>query len=164
MREYAYQRNQEFTRELGKRLVRTAIESMVSVLAANSLLNRQADPSDITRLSESVPADIAGRMAQDPSLEDVTALAQSTAQKIAGLGWTPPSADLLQYRPNRLVAVTVAVHTALGGTSPTFYTRLQSDVLARYRALWREHTEKVNNELPRRAAETYTRLLLEDLL
>jgi Cu(I)/Ag(I) efflux system membrane protein CusA/SilA len=164
MREYAYQRNQEFLRELGKKLARTAIESMVSVLEANSFLDRPVDSSGITLLSESVLADIAARMAQDPSLEDVTALAQSTAQKITGLGWARPDADLLRYRPNRVVAAVVAVHTALGGASPTFYSSLQADVLARHRTLWREHIDKVNDELPRRATETYIRLVLEDIL
>src|SRR5262249_30905102 len=53
---------------------------------------------------------------------------------------------------------------ALGGSPPTLFTRLNDALVSRYQQLWREHVGSLNGELIDRAAGTYTRLTLEDLL
>jgi Cu(I)/Ag(I) efflux system membrane protein CusA/SilA len=164
MREYAYQRNQEFGRELGKRLVHTAVERMVALLQSNGSLTRPVAAGDIARLTESIPPTLAERLAMTPALEDVTWLAQLTAQKLTELEWVQPGGDLLRYQPHPLLGATIRIHTALGGSAPTFFTRLQDAVQARYETLWRGHRDRLDEQLLGRAAEVSTRLTLEELL
>jgi Cu(I)/Ag(I) efflux system membrane protein CusA/SilA len=164
MREYAYQRNQEFERELGPILFRFAVEEQAALMMGNGVLARPLAAGDLARLAQPMPPETARHLAQEPALEDVTVLARDVARKLAELGLVRPGADPLQDRPNPLVRAAVAVHTALGGTGPTFFTRLHEAILARHRALWREHVTRVNGDLFDRATATYTRLALEALL
>jgi Cu(I)/Ag(I) efflux system membrane protein CusA/SilA len=164
MREYAYQRNQEFERDLGRRLLQTAVERMTAMLAENRTLQRELTASDRTLLSQSLPAELGARLALSPALEDVTRLAQQVALKLAQLGWVEPEGDLLRYRPNLLLQAAIGVHTALGGSPPTFFTRFREAIVARYNRLWREHVAHLDEELLERAAGLATRLALEELL
>jgi Cu(I)/Ag(I) efflux system membrane protein CusA/SilA len=164
MREYAYQRNQEFTRDLGRRLARIALETMVGMIGQNSTLTRELGPSDITLLAEGLPADLASRLALESSLEDITTVAHDVARKLTQLKWTRPDADLFEYRPNVVFRAAIAVHTTLGGTAPNFFTHLQTKVLARRDAFWREHIAGISRDLASRAGQVYTRLVIEDFL
>jgi Cu(I)/Ag(I) efflux system membrane protein CusA/SilA len=164
MREYAYQRNQEFGRDLGRKLLQTLVERMIAMLAENRELQSELTASDITLLTKSLPPSLGNYLAQSPALEDVTQVAQQIALQLTQLKWVEPGADLLRYRPNILFQAVLGLHTALGGTSPTFFTRLQGEVVSSYNHLWREHMAQLNDELLERAAGLYTRLVLEELL
>jgi Cu(I)/Ag(I) efflux system membrane protein CusA/SilA len=164
MREYAYQRNQEFERDLGPGLVRFTVERLLALLDGNGVLTRAPAPGDVALLADAVAPETARRLAQEPTPEDVTALAQETVQRLAKLDLLRPGADPLRDRPNPLVGGALAVHAALGGTAPTLFTRLHAAVATRHRELWRDHVGKLNGELFDRATATYTRVVLEALL
>jgi Cu(I)/Ag(I) efflux system membrane protein CusA/SilA len=164
MREYAYQRNQEFERTLAPLLVRFAVEQDAALLAGSGTLTRPLTPGDVAVLAEPVSAATGRHLAEQPDLADVTPLARDVGRKLAELQLLRPGADPLQDRPNLLVRGARAVPTTLGGTSPTFCTRLLDAVVARQRALWREHIARLNGDLFDRATATYTRLALEALL
>jgi Cu(I)/Ag(I) efflux system membrane protein CusA/SilA len=164
LREYAFQRNQEFERALAPSLVRHALERLGAALLANGVLTRELVPGDLALLVEQVPAQAARRLAQQPALEDITVLAEAAVHKLGEMNLLRPGADALQDRPNLLVRGALALHTALGGTAPTLITRLHSGIVDRHRALWREHVGRLNGELFDRATAVYTRLALEALL
>jgi Cu(I)/Ag(I) efflux system membrane protein CusA/SilA len=164
MREYAYQRNQEFQRGLGKSLVRSAVEEMIALVQANGSLNRPLAPSDLSLISEAIPSDVGRCLAAGLEPVDIDRVAKTVDQKLLELGVATPEQDLFRYQPNGFMRALFAVHSALGGTAPTFLTRLQDAVAERSRALWSNHVHKVNDELLERGAETYTRLALEEWL
>jgi Cu(I)/Ag(I) efflux system membrane protein CusA/SilA len=164
MREYAYQRNKEFERGLGGQLVRHTVEQTAALLRANGSLTRPLTASDLALLSRNPAHDHAEHLAMAPALEDVTALARATAHHLAEMGLLNSAGDPLHYRPNLLAQGAILVHTTLGGSMPTFFTRLHDAVLSRYRALWLDHTARLNGELHERATLAWTRLVLLALL
>src|SRR5262249_14415049 len=66
MREYAYQRNQEFERDLGPRLVRFLVERTGAMLFDNGGLRRPLTAGEAALLSDPVPADLAKSLATAP--------------------------------------------------------------------------------------------------
>jgi Cu(I)/Ag(I) efflux system membrane protein CusA/SilA len=188
LREFAYQRNQEFQRELGPALVRFTVERAAGMMADNGALTRRLTPGDLLLLS-STPAPHhvghgspgvergspgvgrgspdpahAEHLAMTPTLEDVTLLAQETAEKVRQLELLRPEADPLLSRDHLLLQPAISLHTMLGGQAPTFFTRLYDAVAAEHRRLWREHLDKLNPDLRERGADVCTHLLLLDLL
>src|SRR5262249_25830081 len=95
---------------------------------------------------------------------DVTVLAQHMAHRLAEMGLIADDGDVFQYRPNRLVEGVLWVHTTLGGSPPTFSTRLHEEGLAEHRRRWGEHVAQLNGELLDRAPTAYTHLVLIELL
>ncbi len=164
IREYAYQRNREFERELGGRLVRLTIERAVAMLQENGLLTQLLDPKDALFLNVADHAEHVRHLAMSPTLDDVTLLAHHTAQKLRKRGLLRDNVDLWQVRVNPFTRAAVFLHTTLGGQPPTFFTRLLDAVTASYRSRWREHVDRLNGELLERAPAVYTRLVLEEIL
>jgi Cu(I)/Ag(I) efflux system membrane protein CusA/SilA len=183
MREFAYQRNQEFQRSLGSELVAAGVERTVELLRQNSALQRDLTSVELAALADTIPQRLAARLAVSPALEDVRKLSghvgeslrhsQSRREEIptaearllgeAGL-LSEQQEDIYSYQPNLLVRGTWALHAALGGRVPTFFTEVQDAISAERRALWRRHVTKLDAELFDRAAATCTRLVLEELL
>ncbi len=164
MREFAYQRNQEFTDELGPVLVRFTVAQAAALIAGNDSLARPLTPGDLALVAASADPALARHLAEEPAPEDVTALARQTARRLDELGLLRPGADPLRHRPNPLVGGALALHAALGGTRPTFFSRLHDAVRAEHRARWRRHVDRLNGELADRAPAVWTRLALEALL
>jgi Cu(I)/Ag(I) efflux system membrane protein CusA/SilA len=164
LREYCYQRNQELERDIGPRLVRFTVEQMGGLLEDNGSLSRPLTAADVARLCDPLPAELARSLADSPALEDVTRLARDAARKLASLHLIQPGGDPLRYQPRRLKAVLITLDGLLGGSAPTLFTTLHDAVVDRHRALWREHVHRLDGDMVDRAAGTYTRLVLEELL
>ncbi len=128
MRELAYRRNQEFDRELGQRLMRFAVEAVVATANASGSLRRRLKTEDVERLLSVDPHDCAGTLAHGPTIENVTALAQLTVRRLVEEGVAGPGAELLSERQTSLMGVGEALHSALGGSSHTVFTRLYAAV------------------------------------
>jgi Cu(I)/Ag(I) efflux system membrane protein CusA/SilA len=164
MREYAYQRNKEFERELGGQLVAFAVGRTVAMIDGRGLLHRTPTASDLALLSGHLAHDHAAHLGMPPELEEVTALAQEMARQLVRHGFLGEGGDPLQYRPDILHRAAYAVHSALGGHAPTFFTALRDAVLSEYQSRWGEHVGKLNGELLERGAAIFTRLAIEELL
>jgi Cu(I)/Ag(I) efflux system membrane protein CusA/SilA len=164
MREYTYQRNRDFEQELGHKLVRFTVERTAVMLADNGSVPRRLTAGDLALLGEPRLPRVAEYLAAAPALEDVTQLARDTAQKMARLNYVAAEADAFRYEPDPFTRAALGLHGLLGGSTPTFFTRLHDAVVARHLGLWREHIHKLNGDLIDRAATTYTRVVLEELL
>src|SRR5262249_35151382 len=112
MREFAYQRNQEFQRELGPALARFTVERAAGVMDDHGARVRRLPPGDLLLLggphhvgrgSPDPALAHAEHLAMTPTLEDVALLAQETAEKVRQLELLRPGADPLQYRPDFVV-------------------------------------------------------------
>ena len=165
IREYAHQRNREFQDDLKHRLLLTVVETTVNLVQQAGLLT--ADPASfplVETVAEALPTLHAGHLSMDPSLADVTLLVHATVKILEERGWTAPEADLMRYRPGWWQRPVVALHVALGGRSPTFFTQVHDAVWAAYRRDWQAHVDQLDTELRERGAAVFTRLMLEDLL
>lgn len=153
LREAAYQRNQEFERDLGRRLVRFTAETLLGwaskdAATAPSLVN------------DVLPAH-AAHLGMDPTPEAVAAIARGVVRKLVERGELPPGGT---PRPGGLAALVVPVRVLLGGDEPTPTEKLFAVVRARQREEWGRHAARLNAELLDRAPGLYTRLVLEALL
>lgn len=136
MREAAYQRNEEFGRDLGHRL---------AVFAAAELV-RLLDRPD-TPVAPAVLAGHAAHFGMDPTPEAVSALVRDVLRAIGPDAGTP-KAGWWDW---------------LVGPTP-LDDRLYEIVRNKHRAEWREYTTRLNADLLDRGAGVYTRLVLEQLL
>jgi Cu(I)/Ag(I) efflux system membrane protein CusA/SilA len=164
MREYAYQRNQEFERELGHALIRAGREELAGLLYDNGSLPHRLSSIELQRLSEPGIHGFALRLAHDLTPEDVALLARDTVRQLEAMGFLRPGGDPLRYRPDLLRRAVLGIDTLLGGAPPTLFSHLHETLARDQRRLWREHIHKLDGELPERAAPLFTRLVLEELL
>ncbi|HZV03968.1 MAG TPA: efflux RND transporter permease subunit [Gemmataceae bacterium] len=164
MREYAYQRNQEFERGLGHVLIRAGREELAAFLYDNGSLPRRLMPIELERLNEPGPSGFALQLAHDLTPEDVALLARDTVGQLERLNFLSPDGDPLRYRPGLFRRAGIALGSLLGSTPPTLVSVLHEYLTSAQRGFWRQHIQKVNNELQERAAPLYTRLILEELL
>ncbi|MFO0848559.1 MAG: efflux RND transporter permease subunit [Gemmataceae bacterium] len=157
MREAAYQRNKEFERDLGPRLVRYLVEQLLEKLDANGALSRQVAEKGLAPLADALLAGHAAHLAMDPTPEAVAPVVREVLRKLADLGAVNPAADLGRVG---------GFHPAywLRGETPTLVAVLTDAVRAMHRKRWAAHTTRLNAELLARGAGLYTRLSLEALL
>jgi Cu(I)/Ag(I) efflux system membrane protein CusA/SilA len=152
MREAAYQRNRAFERELSQRLTRFVV---------GRLLAERADLGLGAGDYEALHAH-AQHLAMTPTLEDVTALADDTARRLARRGSIRSAEELLGDRTSLLGRTWQQAHTLLTGETVTVYTRLLDAARAEHQRLWDLHAQRVNDELLERAAPLFTRLVIEE--
>ncbi|HEV7226529.1 MAG TPA: efflux RND transporter permease subunit, partial [Pirellulales bacterium] len=164
MREYAFQRNDEFQRSLGPQLVKTLVERMGAVLGREGKLSRELGAGDVARIAEATLKHMGRHLTMSASLEDVTSLARHAAGEFRSLELAGADADLFAESPNLWEAALAVVRGALGKAPPTFFTRLRDEVDRRRRESWAEHLGQLNAELAPRGCETFTRIAIEESL
>src|SRR5262249_35575091 len=148
MREYCYQRNQEFQRDLGPRLVHFTAEQLVAHGNSRGVFTRPLHDNDIPLLSSPVQPDLAKNLALSPTVEDIRLLAQQTAQKLERLEMIKPGADLLADEPSFFRRASSSLTSSLWGTGRAdFFSRLHEAVNEQYLDQWRQHINQVNREL-----------------
>jgi Cu(I)/Ag(I) efflux system membrane protein CusA/SilA len=153
LREAAYQRNQEFERDLGRRLVRFTAETLLGWAGK--------DAATAPGLVDDVLPAHAAHLGMDPSPEAVAAVARGAVRKLVERGDLPPGAT---PRPGGLAGLAGPVRVLLGGEEPAPTEELFAVVRARHRDEWGRHAARLNAELLDRAPGLYTRLVLEALL
>jgi Cu(I)/Ag(I) efflux system membrane protein CusA/SilA len=164
MREYAFQRNQEFTRALGVRLVNSSVVHMLRILKEQGSLARDYSQGDIALIVSGFDPKLAQRLASSVEVEDVVELSRHARIKLQASGLIPAEGDVFGYRPGYGSRALETLRTALGGTKETFFTRLQALLQEESRRLWLSHVKELDQDMVPRAATTWTRLLLEDFL
>jgi Cu(I)/Ag(I) efflux system membrane protein CusA/SilA len=164
MREYAYQRNLEFERELGHRLIRTGHKILADMVRDNGTLARPLSETELLRLAEPAAPAFALHLARDLTWHDVRQLAGDTVRQMEQLGFLSVHSDPLRYRPGLLARAGIQLDALFGGTPPTPVTYLHGTLDAARQAHWHQHIHQLNGELTERAAPVFTRLIVEELL
>jgi Cu(I)/Ag(I) efflux system membrane protein CusA/SilA len=159
MREYAYQRNQEFERELSRALLQTARECVADLLWENGTLRQRLKPAEVAALADPGSPEFIFALAHDRTPEDAETISRDTAMQLSRKGLLKPGGDPLRYDPGLF-----SWGLLLGDGRPTFAGRVAEVLSAEQQAQWRGHIRRVNGELRERAAQAYTRLILEELL
>jgi Cu(I)/Ag(I) efflux system membrane protein CusA/SilA len=164
MREFAYQKNQDFERRLGKPLVRSTVERLMAALRSDGLLTAELAPGDITLLCERVPFTIGERLASAPTLGDTSTLAIEVTAEMRRRVMLPATGDLLPRPPMSLSRLATAAQMLLGGSPPSPVAWLNDAVVAEHQSRWTEHVRQLDAELSDRAADTFTHLIVEELI
>jgi Cu(I)/Ag(I) efflux system membrane protein CusA/SilA len=159
LREYAYQRNREFARALAPALLTRAVEESAAILQERSADLPEASDAEVAALVARLPQDVGRRLAEAQTEAAAAAIFDAVAREteriqgeydLGGASWREKAGNLLR---------------GLAGQSPVSASgRVFEAVQHESRRAWKEYIAQLNDELIRRAAETFARLALEDLL
>jgi Cu(I)/Ag(I) efflux system membrane protein CusA/SilA len=166
MRELALLRNTEFEHELQPKLTRYLVEELVRHLSDSGDLHWSAgndEEREINALTEALSPKYGRWLVENPSLEDVTQLAQETAQRLAELGAVSDVASALELKQSQLSNIASSTIELVGGARKTLADKLLGAVSDQRARLWRERVKEVNWELSDRGTETFTSYALEEL-
>ncbi len=170
MREYAYQRNQEFESRLGLRLLQSGRGQLLEHLRKNDSLKKnisdleKAALADRQRRGDLERGGFPLRLARDLTPEDVVLLARESVRLMDELQMLKPGSDPFAYRPGPLANAFLAIDRLLGGKPPDLFDRLHEKLSAERHALWLEHIHRLNGELATRAAEILNYSIVEEAL
>ncbi len=170
MREYAYQRNQEFESRLGPRLLQTGREQLLEYLRKNDSLKKnisdleKANLADRQRQGELERGGFPLRLARDLTPEDVVLLARESVRLMDEMQMLKPGSDPFAYRPGPLSRAVLSIDRLFGGKPPDLFDRMHENLTAKRHALWLEHIHKLNGELAARTPEILNYLIVEEAL
>ncbi|HTK78389.1 MAG TPA: efflux RND transporter permease subunit, partial [Gemmataceae bacterium] len=167
MRDLSGQRYQAFERELGPLVVGDAVAEIVRRIGRGRQLRwpagRDAE-SESKRLATDLDSEFGPALAKHPAAEDVTRLATELARRLKAEGVLADAAAAgtpHESWPQRIWHQTAEIF----GADPTTFT---SDVLQavneRRTARWRAAVKDINWQLFDRGVETYTWLVVEELV
>ncbi|MBM4047844.1 MAG: efflux RND transporter permease subunit, partial [Planctomycetes bacterium] len=182
MRELARRRQVEFMPELGEKLVRGALEDLVAFLQEKGELKaasggpnlfgtgpQQVGDSGspatgtVAPLSEKLSSIYGQRLADLPTLEDLTKLINEAVAGLAQAGLVEQKADLLLVEDRGLQKYIEPVRAVLGEEKQTLFERLFAKLEERRHALWKERVKILDWELFDRAPASLLWPLLEGL-
>ena len=168
MRALALQRYREFERDLGPMLTRfVAVETLRRIREAGNLKwpDGVSEDAEIDRLVRELAPRYGSWLAKNPTLEDVTKITQSVAQRLADLGALKGDpAGALVLKESRLQSAVAQAAEVLGANRKSFAGELLGAVTEHRLALWMERiNQKMNWELFDRGVEAFTWAALEEL-
>lgn len=164
LREFAYQRNQEFSRDLRGEMVRYLVERTAALVSGQGKLLRPVGPGEVALIAGGAAHHAAEHLAMSLPEEDLAAIAKHAAKELESQGLVESAEDALRYDPPLAARPLVAVGEWLGKTPPTLVSQLRESGEAHRRNLWADHTDRLNRDLLDRAAKSYTRIICEELL
>ncbi|MSR59219.1 MAG: efflux RND transporter permease subunit [Planctomycetaceae bacterium] len=164
LREFAYQRNQEFTRALRGVLLQFLVEQTSTWLREGGALTRAASPAEIAGVAGSVATHASAHLAMSPSPDDVKLIARHAFEKFQELEIQSEMTDPFAVAPGWLGPAQATVDGWLGRTPATFFSALQEAARERSRELWTDHLGKLDGELLDRAPATFVRAFGEEVL
>lgn len=164
MREYAYQRNQEFTRSLGIDLARFLVERTTRALARQGRLLRPLSPGELALVTSTASSHVSEHLGMMLDAQDVRELARHTAAHLGEQGFLVENAEDWTDNSGLVDRSTAAVARWLGAAPRTPITDLEQAARSHRDELWTDHVRKLNDELLDRAGPTLTRVVGEELL
>lgn len=164
LREYAYQRNQEFSRSLQSEMTRHLIQQTADLLARQGKLARPIAEGEIALIAARIGLHGATHLSMSLTEDDVALIAEHAASAFEEMDLVDSTEDALRYDASWLIQPILTVGEWLGRRSPTLTTRLRDAGERQRRALWAGHVDRLNGDLLDRAAKTYPRIACEELL
>lgn len=160
LREYAYQRNREHLRSLEPMLLRRAVEEAVAELNARSDFSEAPTDADRVLLLSRMPPGAGRRLAMGATEADALEIFDAVASELAlrHNDGEPGSANAWSEAGFNWL------RDVLGRPRSTPVIRVRDAVQRETRRAWASHVAQLDDELIERAAGTFARLALEDLL
>ena len=164
MREFAYQRNQEFTRSLQRELTRFLVERTAAMLDRQGKLLRPVGPGEVALVVSSVAAHASEHLAMSLATEDVSDIARHTALQLRELEFLGEDSVRLDYEPSLFDRPGSVLAQWLGKSPLSFVGELERAARKHREALWSDHVWKLNREILDRAPQTFTRIIGEEIM
>ena len=164
MREFAYQRNQEFTRQLRTELTLFLIRRTTELLDDRGQLIKPVASGDLAFIANSISTHVSEHLAMSLALEDLSEIARHTAAQLGSMGFLAVDQTSLEDHPGMFDRPGLAVRQWLGMSPPSFAADLEKSGRRERDKMWSGHIRKLNSELLDRAGSTFTRILGEEIL
>jgi Cu(I)/Ag(I) efflux system membrane protein CusA/SilA len=164
MREFAYQKNQEFTRQLPTEIAHFLVRRTIAVYDGQGQLTRSVAAGDTALIVSSIESHVSEHLDMSLALGDVADIARHTDSRLRDMGFLSGNAEVLAYRPSLVNWPGFAVRRWLGMSPPTFAGDLEKSGRRHRDELWSGHIAKLNAEILDRAGSTFTRLIGEEIL
>jgi Cu(I)/Ag(I) efflux system membrane protein CusA/SilA len=164
IREFAYQRNQEFLRGLHAELLQHLVERMVALLERQGKFVKPFAAQDLAVVARSAASHTSEHLAMSLSEDDILEIVRHAAAQLQNLGYLSADRDVLDYRPGGIQRPAAALAHWMGRAQPTLAAELRKSSVAHRNELWRGHIHKLNGEILDRAGRTFTRLAGEEIL
>lgn len=142
MREYVYQRHQEFLRSLGRRLAETACEFLWKSLRSQNVLHSDPSPAEKLRVLNALSRETRQQLSMSPRGLELRLLYRHVLQQIH----QPDGNDT-----GRTLNMDLTI------------SQMGKQVDAVYRSAWKSQVAAVDQELHSRASEIFIRLAAEEL-
>lgn len=163
LREAAYQRNKSFERDLGHGQAHFLVHTLVDWLGRDGALTSGTTAEWTARIEPILTAHVA-HLGMEPTPEAVEAVTRDAMRKLAELGAVKAGLDADAVQLGLASRLSDVARNVFGIERPALSERLFEVARTRHRALWKGHFHLLNGELLDRAAELYTRLVLESIL
>ena len=164
MREFAFQRNQEFTRQLHNDLSKFLVERTADMLERQGKLLKPLAPGEIALLAGSVSTQASEHLAMSLATHDVAVIARRTAEHLREHGFVADDEQVMESRAGLVRRAAAAMGQWLGSDPPSFVADLERAGRKQRHRLWADHIERLNGELLDRAGPTFTRAIGEEIL
>jgi Cu(I)/Ag(I) efflux system membrane protein CusA/SilA len=164
MREYAFQRNEEFSRELGTQLTGFAVAQCVREVERNGRLRRPLTEHEATTITASVPKGVSQSMNHGPNSLAMRQIMQHVSESLIRLKIVEAGTDVYAGTSDQLGKSIDHISSLLGRRPLTFAERLHGSTLREHDELWTAHIARLDDELLSRGASTITRLIIEEHL
>jgi len=163
LRELALLRLAEHRPELGRTLVREAIDDLITRVAP-ALVARKPTPKEREELVAALATTHGDRLSLAPRFDDVTALARDAARRLVALGVFRDDPGLLAPAPSPLERVGEAAGELLGSPKESLFTRLSDRLVAAHEGAIKQRMKTLNWELFDRGVGAATWAALEELM
>jgi Cu(I)/Ag(I) efflux system membrane protein CusA/SilA len=164
MREFAWQKNEEFSRALHVELAHFLARRTVALFQQQGRLLKPVTTGDMILISSSATNHASSHLAMSLATEDISDITRYTVARLQELGFLAEDADILEYRPALLERPAAAIGALLGAEPPSFVAELERLGRTERNRFWSAHTRKLNDEILDRAGKTYTRIIGEEIL
>ncbi|MBI3865552.1 MAG: efflux RND transporter permease subunit [Planctomycetia bacterium] len=164
MREFAYQRNQEFSRSLGMELARFLVERATQALERQGRLLRSLTPGEQALIVSSASSHSSEHLGMMLDTQDVLDLARHVSAHLGEQGLLADGPEDHDLHAGLIENSSAAVSRWLGRSPRSSVAALEDASRSRRDQLWAEHVRKLNDELLDRAGPTFTRVSGEELL
>jgi Cu(I)/Ag(I) efflux system membrane protein CusA/SilA len=167
MRELASDRYQAFERDLSPLLVRDTVSEMLGRMKQAGQLHWPAGGSEesaLDRLAADLTPEFGAALARHPAAEDVSRLATEMARRLKAEGAIDDPAAAVSLRESWPRQVWNRTAEAFGAEPTTFVSDVLRSVSEKRSARWRAWVKEVNWQLFDRGVETYTWVVVEELV
>jgi Cu(I)/Ag(I) efflux system membrane protein CusA/SilA len=163
MRSLAQQRDSEFEKQLGTRLVRDFTAELVRRWKEDGKVLKDLSDNDRDAIATKLSPEFGPALAAAPLQDDVNRLIQKIAEQLAERKIVELNSDLYAVKHNWLKESLLEVGEVLGAERSTLFTEMYLYIDHHRNELWVEHLKKLNYELIDQAAGAFNWYCLEEL-
>ncbi len=163
LREYAYVRNQEFERQLSRRLIHEALTRLAKRWYDEGRLVRKMQSGDLAWMQDSLSPHLGSHLSMSLEEDDLRTIAEHAWGQLIESELVAESADGVTNSFSGMNWLRRTVADLLGRKPVNEFAELRSQLRPVHRAAWGDHVQGLNRELFDRGTRSLTQLVAEEL-